>query len=101
MSLHYLEVHPLAIKEANTAFRYYRKRNAEVAQRFLSALKAGFQRLLDKPDLQPPYILNTRFLKIRRFPYLMIFQISGALVRVLAVPHGRRKPGYWKKRLAP
>ena len=35
---------------------------------------------------------------MRRFPYLIVYQLVGQKLRVIAVAHCRRKPGYWKTR---
>ena len=35
---------------------------------------------------------------VARFPYQLIFELGDEHVRVLAVAHLRRQPGYWKGR---
>jgi hypothetical protein len=37
---------------------------------------------------------------LRRFPFSVIYAVTGPLLYVLAVAHGSRGPGYWKSRLA-
>lgn len=34
----------------------------------------------------------------KRFPYMIVFKVRGALVRILAVAHQRQEPGYWSGR---
>ncbi len=36
-----------------------------------------------------------------RFPYSIIYLEENDLIRVLAFPHHRQRPGYWKRRLRP
>lgn len=31
------------------------------------------------------------------FPYLIVYQISNEIIRVIAVAHSSREPGYWEK----
>ncbi len=38
-----------------------------------------------------------RFL-LRRFPYVIIYEIVSDEIHILAVAHTKRRPGYWKNR---
>lgn len=55
---------------------------------------ASFPRLLNLPA-----DLVIRRALLPRFPYALIFIDLGAEVRVLAVAHGKRRPGYWLNRV--
>jgi hypothetical protein len=35
---------------------------------------------------------------MRRFPYSLIYTVIGDEVRILAVAHHSRRPGYWRGR---
>ncbi len=35
---------------------------------------------------------------MQRFPFLVVYREFGEKVQVIAVAHGRRRPGYWKVR---
>ena len=37
---------------------------------------------------------------MRRFPYLIVYRTTSTAIQVVAVAHGRRRPGYWKTRFA-
>lgn len=37
---------------------------------------------------------------LKRFPYLIIFEILSEEILVVAIAHGKRKPNYWKDRLS-
>jgi toxin ParE1/3/4 len=36
---------------------------------------------------------------MRRFPFSIVYYIVDDIVRVVAVAHGKRRPGYWRVRL--
>lgn len=36
---------------------------------------------------------------LRGFPFLLIYRETAASVEILAVAHGRRRPGYWRDRV--
>jgi toxin ParE1/3/4 len=41
---------------------------------------------------------GTRKYLLRRFPYAVIYRVTDEAIEVVAVAHGRRRPGYWKTR---
>ena len=55
---------------------------------------ASFPRLIDVPE-----DLMIRRALLPRFPYAVIFMDLVAEVRVLAVTHAKRRPGYWLDRV--
>jgi plasmid stabilization system protein ParE len=66
---------------------------AEV-DRTLELVAEGAQRYpVWRPDR--PY----RRALVRRFPYVLFFTNEADSVRVLAVAHQKRKPGYWLRRV--
>ena|SRR2546426_6011507 len=94
-------LHRLALSELQKSFRWYRKRNPSAAQRFWDAMRAAVERIAEGPgrwpivDQYPEY----RWLKLQRFPYLLYYQIlNSADVLIVAVAHGRRRLGYWRRR---
>jgi toxin ParE1/3/4 len=38
------------------------------------------------------------FYRLNRFPYLIYYEIMPNRVRVVAIAHKRRRPGYWRNR---
>lgn len=56
-------------------------------------------RALAAPSEGAPLAGGRRRLLLDRFPYVLIYRpLPGGGVRVLAVAHGRRRPGYWRHR---
>jgi plasmid stabilization system protein ParE len=94
-----LEFLPEAIDEAAAARQWYAERSKRAASRFMAELDRAVERILDAPDRWPAHVRDTRFYRLRRFPYLVVDHVAGETVTVIAVAHGRRRPGYWKNRL--
>ena len=79
-------------------------------QRYLTQAGAvhatGFERevsrvvdlLLRLPELGTRGIRDTRWMPLRRYPYSIHYRVEPDLIRILAVAHQSRRPGYWKKR---
>src|SRR6476660_5034632 len=95
-----LELHPQTVAEARAARRWYVRRNVAAADRFMAELDRAMARIVTAPQQCPPYLHGTRFQRLRRFPYLVVFRETDAAIQVVAVAHGKRKPGYWKRRLS-
>lgn len=43
--------------------------------------------------------LSVRRKLLPRFPYAIVFVETEAVVRVISVMHGHRRPAYWRKRI--
>lgn len=54
--------------------------------------------LSDHPAMGTPAASNTRRMVIHRYPYSIVYRIDSDTLRVLAVAHHRRQPGYWSER---
>ena len=91
--------HPAAIEEAESAARWYRERSLLAAARFVDELNETIDRIVDAPRRWPLGERGTRKVKLPCFPYLVIYREAEGAVLILAIAHGRRRPGYWKKRL--
>jgi plasmid stabilization system protein ParE len=93
--------HRLAAQELRAADSWYRKREAAVAGRFLNAVGAAAVRIGEDPDSLPIERRHFRSVRVRRFPYRLIFERYGAdRALVIAVAHTSRRPGYWLRRKA-
>ena len=93
-----VEIHPEAIAEARAAREWYQVRSADAADAFLAELDAGIESIRIAPDLYPSYLHGTRRYLMRQFPYLIVYRVTSTTIQVVAVAHGRRRPGYWKSR---
>ena len=79
--------------------RYYaREANAELGQAFLSEFERSVELLLEHPKFGAVWRGATRRLPLRRFPYSIVYELREDEVRVIAVAHQRRRPGFWTGR---
>ena len=68
--------------------------------RFVAAVRTAVERIDANPQigsqLQGPF----RWVRTRRYPYVLYYEvIAPDVVRVYAVAHARRRPGYWMRRV--
>jgi plasmid stabilization system protein ParE len=94
-----LEFHPRAIVEARAARRWYARRSPAVAGRFVTQLDHAMAQIAAAPQQWPAYLQGTRFYRLHRFPYLVVYRELPASVQIIAVAHTRRRPGYWRRRV--
>ncbi len=86
--------------------RWYEARVTGLGVEFFDEVDATLRRILALPRTgrhvpRMPKDLPVRRLAVRRFPYHVIYLESADAVRVLAIAHDRRRPGYWHDRLPP
>jgi plasmid stabilization system protein ParE len=98
MSPSEIDLHPVAVKEARAAYRWYLRRSAMAAARFRAAFEAALSQIAQAPDRWPVYLYGTRYRLLRRFPFVLVYRLRVDRLQVVAVAHARRRPGYWKKR---
>jgi plasmid stabilization system protein ParE len=91
--------HEEASAEFEIAFEWYYLGSEFVASRFAEEMSRAIARICDAPRRWPVTPLGTRKYFLHHFPFAIVYRESSSGVQVLAVAHGRRKPGYWKKRL--
>jgi toxin ParE1/3/4 len=88
-----------AIAETTRAWRWYLRRSPRTATRFQGEIDRAVAEIGATPDRWSPHLYGPRAFKLRKFPYLVVYLPSSSLVQVIAVAHGSRRPGYWRRRL--
>lgn len=93
-------IHPLADDEAEGARAWYARRSTRASLAFEKALSVAVDGVAINPLLGTPHGRKFRWVKLRRFPYVVYYQVfeEKALVQVLAVAHARRRLNYWRTR---
>lgn len=98
MAARSVRFHPDAIAEGQAAYEWYRDRNPSAANAFVAELDHAIRQIQDNSEGWPMHMHGTRKFLFRRFPYQVIYRIIESTIQVIAVAHGRRRPGYWKSR---
>lgn len=90
--------------EYRLAGRWYEERREHLGIEFFDAVDATIKHIVGMPragSLVPrvPAELPVRRRAVTRFPYHVIYIETATAIRILAVAHDHRKPGYWHDRL--
>ena len=88
-----------AAEELEMAAEWYETRRVNLGTDFLAVV-----RVADRPKTWPlardvPQELNVRRFVLPRFPYSIVYVELDTEIRVLAVAHSSREPGFWRSRL--
>lgn len=92
-----LVIVPAALDELQRAADFYStKASPELARAFIVEFERAAGLVLSNPSLGTPFRPRVRRYPLRRFPYNIIYQQTAGELRVIAVAHQRRRPGYWE-----
>jgi toxin ParE1/3/4 len=93
-----VEFHPEAEAELLAAARHYEDQAENLGLDFLAAVEEPCERVLQFPELGPPFGAHLRRVLVPRFPYGVIYNLERARLVVIAVASLYRRPGYWRAR---
>ncbi len=94
---------PEAETELRAAAEWYEDR-AGLGDELVAEVQAVTSKIVEMPGAFSPArgvraMVGAREAVVRRFPYRVIFVELGQELRVVALAHTRRQPGYWRDRL--
>ena len=89
-----------AEQELIAAAIWYERREEGLGAAFLDAIKSTLQRVQESPLTHPEWRAGSLYRRIvvRKFPYLLFYVVDEEEISIVAVAHGRRRPGYWTRR---
>jgi|SRR5688572_2513683 toxin ParE1/3/4 len=93
-----------AREELEVAAQWYEARRTDLGIDFLAAVRGALALVGERPRSWPlvrgvATALDVRAALLRRFPYRVVFVELPAEIRVLAIAHTSREPGFWRRRL--
>jgi len=92
-------LHPEAEADLRDAAEFYRERAGNtLSNSLLEEFERSVGVLLQYPAIGSPWRRGTRRFLMQRFPYSIIYSTSSEEIRILAVAHQSRRPGYWRNR---
>ena len=92
-------LHDLAVAEFDEAAAWYEERKGGLGAEFRNAVEDAVHRIQNNPQAGSRYgRTNFRFVLVHRFPLVVFYAESEDAIRLMAVAHGRRRPGYLRKR---
>jgi len=99
MAIERVEFDRAAIEEGEEAYHWYAKRSQRAADALMTELDAAVEAIRAQPTLFAFYMHGCRRYLLKRFPYAVVYRELPDMIQVVAVAHGKRRPGYWKRRV--
>jgi toxin ParE1/3/4 len=93
-----IEFHPAADAELRAAAALYEVRVTGLGSDFLTEVERVCSRISEHQALGPKLDGVHRRVSLRRFPFGLIYRVSGSKIQIVAVAHRRRRHGYWRQR---
>jgi plasmid stabilization system protein ParE len=90
--------HPAAKAEAQDILRWYTDRNLDKASEFSLELDEAVEQIRENPRRFSRLDGNIRRALLRTYPYAVVYRETEHEILILAIAHGKRRPGYWRKR---
>ena len=92
-------IHRDAEAEFWAAAAYYEARIPGLALEFIQEVERGIKAIKADPQRWRIRKHGARRYNLEQFPYYIAYVDMADHVWIVAVAHGRRRPGYWKARL--
>jgi plasmid stabilization system protein ParE len=89
-----------AVAEFLEAVACYGREDAAVSRAFLEEVERAIAQILEHPAASP--VLHPEGIRrkvLNRFPYGLYYLSENEQIRIVAVGHHKRRPGYWMRRL--
>lgn len=91
--------HPEAAIELEAAVEWYGTRSLRVGDEFVSELDQAIDKILQSPTRWQRVFGPWRRYLLDRFPFLIVYRETSPGIEIVAIAHGRRRPGYWRGRV--
>lgn len=94
------QFHPAAEAEHLEAVAYYESKQPGLGASYLADFETAMEQVCAAPcrypvERQP----DIRRIRLKQFPFMVLYREANGVVQVLTVAHYRRRPGYWVGRL--
>lgn len=90
---------PAARQELVETARWYTNEAGGLrADDFKKEVQRSLKLIIEHPALGAIAASHTHSMPVHRYPYSVIYRVEGGTLRVLAVVHHSRRPGYWMGR---
>ena len=90
--------HADAEAELLEARAWYEARSPVSALGFAHEVSRGVGLICDAPNRYPKADAGTRRLRLRRYPFFLVYRLAGTEIEIVAVAHQKRRPRYWAVR---
>ena len=89
-----IRISSFAIRDVQDAYSWYEKQRVGLGEELLYELGIAYKHIANHPQFYG-FIDDRKVLRdllINRFPYLVVYKITGEIIHVIAVHHAKKHP---------
>jgi len=90
--------HPLVKRDVTEALRYYHDIALRLGDEFLEEVESVIEKAAENPLRHHLAGRGFRRANLPRFPYHVLYEVNGEMLRVMHVRHNKRHPDYGMNR---
>ena len=94
-----VEFHDGAKVDYQESLDYYKARSEAAAFGFVAAIDDTIERIVSGKVPCSSIDARIRYLRVKKYPFRVVFVERPESIVVIAVAHFRRAPGYWRHRI--
>lgn len=98
MDAHSVLIHSGAASDYAEAYAWYACRSSAVGFDFEREVERALRLIAASPTRWLRIDRKHRRVLVRKFPYLIVYRVLRGQIVVVAIAHGMRKPGFWRRR---
>jgi toxin ParE1/3/4 len=94
-----IEVSDEAEIDFDNSYNYYFEERHKVADAFFKRINMSFEDIKQNPFAFPVAYKNIRKYVVKKFPFVIYYQIVNSTIKVIAIFHTSRNPEIWNERI--
>ncbi len=93
-----IEISDEVENDFDKSYEYYSEENPKVADSFYKQINLSLENLKQHPVSFPVAYKNVRKFVVKKFPFVIYYQLIDSVIRVIAIFHTSRNPEIWNDR---
>jgi len=91
----FIRYHPLFEADVTGAAAWYDARNPVIGPAFIAEVSHAVDQLINDPERRSRLELGVRYWPVRRFPFVVLYDLDGGELLVLGVMHTAQESRKW------
>jgi toxin ParE1/3/4 len=88
-----------AENDLDNSYQYYAEESTKVAESFFKQINSSLEIIKKNPESFPIAFRDVKKFVVKRFPFVIYYQLNESLIRVIAIFHTSRNPEIWNNRI--
>ena len=93
-----IEISNEAEVDFDKSYEYYLENSLKIADTFFKIINSSIENIKQSPFSFPVAYKNIRKYIVKKFPFVIYFQIEDSIIKVIAIFHTSRNPEIWNDR---